>query len=101
VPGDRPGLPRNGKSSSRRTAPNIRRPTREAAARFVCSDPCDNAEEIVVRRHWSSESLRMRFDYPFKCREHRRMIDNLAGLQGLLAFLDGRQESLLIGDIGL
>jgi hypothetical protein len=28
------------------------------------------------------------------------VIDNLAGPQGLLPFLDGRQELLLIGDIG-
>jgi len=42
----------------------------------------------------------MGFDDPFKCRDDRCMIDNLAGLEGLLAFLDGRQELLLIGDIG-
>jgi hypothetical protein len=42
----------------------------------------------------------MGFDGPLKCSGDRRMIDNLAGLQGLLAFLDGRQELLLIGDIG-
>jgi hypothetical protein len=42
----------------------------------------------------------MGFDDPLKCRDDRRMIDNLAGLQGLLALLDGHQELLLIGDIG-
>ena len=49
---------------------------------------------------WSSKSSRMGFDDPFKCRDDRRMIDNLAGLQRLLALLDSRQELLLIGDIG-
>jgi hypothetical protein len=37
VPGDRPGLPRDWKSSSCRTAPNIRRPTREAAAGLLAA----------------------------------------------------------------
>jgi hypothetical protein len=42
----------------------------------------------------------MGFDDPFKCCHDRRVIDNLAGPQGLLPFLDCRQELMLIGDIG-
>jgi hypothetical protein len=40
------------------------------------------------------------FDDPLKCRDDRFMIDNLAVLKGLLAFLYSREELLFIGDIG-
>ena len=53
----------------------------------------------TASRHRACQTLSPLTD-PFKCCDDRRVIDNLAGPRGLLPFLNGRQELLLIGDIG-